>query len=107
MSDKRGFGVGFSKEVDAIMTVVQMGAQMGAIYVYPHEVRENLRLAGMKLDRNLQRLTPFPTYQAPEFPADYEADFEGEPQEEYEPSEYEVPIDEELPVLTEEEINAR
>ena len=55
MSDKRGFGVGFSKEVDAIMTVVQMGAQMGTIYVYPHEVRENLRLAGMKRTRQGKR----------------------------------------------------
>lgn len=96
-----GFGVGFSKEVEAILQVVNAGAAMGTIYIYPHEVRENLRIAGMKLDGNLENLTPFPTYQAPEFPADYEPDF-GDADENVPPAE-----DEELPVLTEEEINAR
>lgn len=95
------FGSGFSKEVEAILQIVHLGAQMGTIYIYPHEVRENLRMAGMKLDGNLESLTPFPTYQAPEFPEDYVPDF-GEDDEE-DPAD----ADEALPALTEEEINVR
>lgn len=45
MSTERrsGFGQGFSKEVDSIMTAAQLG------HLYLDEVRANLRVAGMVL----------------------------------------------------------
>lgn len=71
-----GFGVGFAKAVEAILGVVQLGATLGVTYIYPHEVRENLRRAGMKLDRNLALLPEFPNpYEELELPQDYEPDF--------------------------------
>jgi hypothetical protein len=72
MSDS-GLGRTFSRDVEAILGVVQMGASLQETYIYPHEVRENLRLAGMRLDNRLPELqNPW----AP--PPDYEPDF-GEP----------------------------
>ncbi len=69
-----GLGRGFSRDVEAILGVVQLGAQLQETYLYPHEVRENLRLAGMRLDNRLPELRePW----AP-LPPDYEPDF-GEP----------------------------
>jgi hypothetical protein len=74
MSD--GLGRGFSRDVEAILGVVTLGAQLQETYLYPHEVRENLRLAGMRLDNRLPELRePW----AP-LPPDYEPDF-GEPVE--------------------------
>ena len=71
MSTREGFGQGFSRSVEAILGVVQMGAQLGETYIYPHEVRENLRLAGMRLDNRLPELqNPWSP------PAGYEPDFD-------------------------------
>lgn len=68
MSD--GLGRGFSRDVEAILQIVHTGAAIGETFIYPHEVRENLRLAGMRLDRGLPQLAnPW----AP--PADYEPEF--------------------------------
>jgi hypothetical protein len=65
-----GLGRGFSRDVEAILGVVTLGAQLQETYIYPHEVRENLRLAGMRLDNRLPELqNPW----AP--PPDYEPDF--------------------------------
>lgn len=67
-----GLGRNFSKDVEAILAAVQIGNALGEVYVYPHEVRENLRRAGMRLDRAL--LTP----SAPnpwELPPDHEPDY--------------------------------
>lgn len=73
MSTHEGFGQGFSRSVEAILGIVQLGAQLNETYIYPHEVRENLRMAGMRLDKGLPQLqNPW----AP--PPDYEPDF-GEP----------------------------
>jgi hypothetical protein len=69
-----GLGRGFSRDVEAILGVVTLGAQLQETYIYPHEVRENLRLAGMRLDNRLPELRePW----AP-LPPGYEPDF-GEP----------------------------
>lgn len=50
MSDRRtsGFGQGFSKEVDSILSASELG------HLYPDEVRENLRIAGMVLQREAE-----------------------------------------------------
>jgi hypothetical protein len=73
MSD--GLGRGFSRDVEAILGVVTLGAQLQETYLYPHEVRENLRRAGMVLDNELPKLqNPWSP------PPDYEPDF-GEPVE--------------------------
>ena len=48
---RSGFGVGFSKEVDSILMAAQLG------HLYPDEVRENLRIAGMVLDREAEMPT--------------------------------------------------
>jgi hypothetical protein len=50
-----GLGRGFSRDVEAILGVVQLGAQLQETYIYPHEVRENLRRAGMTLDNRCRR----------------------------------------------------
>jgi hypothetical protein len=66
-----GLGRTFSRDVEAILGVVTLGAQLQETYLYPHEVRENLRLAGMRLDNRLPELRePW----AP-LPPDYEPDF--------------------------------
>lgn len=65
MSTRRSnFGAGFNKDVEAILQVVHTGAQLQTVYLYPHEVRENLRLAGMALDKKLEM---------PDFPDPWEA----------------------------------
>ena len=65
-----GLGRGFSRDVEAILQIVHTGAAIGETFIYPHEVRENLRLAGMRLDQGLPQLqNPW----AP--PPDYEPDF--------------------------------
>jgi hypothetical protein len=69
-----GFGVGFSKEVDSILATVQLGAQMGEVYLYPHEVRKNLRLAGMVLDQKLEMTNMPDPYEAGYTPEFDEAD---------------------------------
>ena len=71
MSERSRFGVGFAKSVEAILATVQVGSAQGQTYLYPHEVRENLRMAGMKLDRNLPDLGPVEF----DFDAEYEPDF--------------------------------
>lgn len=71
MSSRRsGFGPGFSKDVEAILQTVEFGRQMGEVYLYPHEVRKNLRIAGMDLDRKLQMTNmpdPYEVGYEPEF----------------------------------------
>jgi hypothetical protein len=74
-----GLGRGFSRDVEAILQIVHTGAAIGETFIYPHEVRENLRQAGMRLDNGLPELqNPW----AP--PAGYEPDFS----EPIEPDEY-------------------
>lgn len=51
-----GLGRGFSRDVEAILNTVTLGAQLGITILFPHEIRENLRLAGMKLDQALPSL---------------------------------------------------
>lgn len=70
-----GFGRNFSRDVEAVLSTVQLGAAMQDVYLYPHEVRENLRIAGMRLDRKLE-MGEFPDPW--NLPDDYEPDF-GEP----------------------------
>lgn len=51
MSQKRsgsGFEPGFSKTVEAILVAADRG------HLYPHEVRANLRIAGMHLDEHIE-----------------------------------------------------
>lgn len=70
-----GFGRNFSRDVEAVLGAVQVGAQLGYATLYPHEIRENLRIAGMRLDRNLE----LPQFDDPfNLPDTYEPDF-GEP----------------------------
>lgn len=90
MSDRgNGFGVGFSKSVEAILATIQLGAAMQEVYLYPHEVRENLRLAGMRLDKKIAQL-PDPW----------------NPPENHEP-EFTDPVDpDDTPYDPEEEVNA-
>lgn len=45
---KSGFGIGFSKEIESILGAAQLG------HLYPDEVRENLRIAGMVLRREAE-----------------------------------------------------
>lgn len=63
-TDKRQsfFGVGFSKEVDSILTAYSMGV------IYPDEVRDNLRLAGM----DLKRQAIMPTFAEPEYEPEFD-----------------------------------
>lgn len=92
MTDGSGFGRNFSRDVEAVLSTVQLGVAINEVYLYPHEVRENLRIAGMRLDRNLA---------APEFPdpfalpPDYEPDF-GDPPE----------VEDEFDPESEEDVNA-
>lgn len=87
MSD--GLGRGFSRDVEAILSTVQLGAAMGEVFLYPHEVRENLRLAGMRLDRKLE----LPDFPDPfNLPPDYVPEFDTtqeyvDEETEYEPEE--------------------
>lgn len=53
-----GFGRGFARDVEAILSVLAMQAQDGTVYMYPHETRENLRLAGMRLDKKIPVFAP-------------------------------------------------
>ena len=66
MSTERrsGFGPGFSKEVDAIVSAAELG------HLYPDEVRENLRLAGMVLRRRAE----MPVFVAEEDPTDFDGE---------------------------------
>lgn len=65
-----GFGRNFSRDVEAVLSTVQLGAAMQEVYIYPHEVRENLRRAGMVLDGALPQLqNPYV------LPADYEPEW--------------------------------
>lgn len=69
-----GLGRNFSRDVEAILGIVQMGASLGDVYIYPHEVRQNLRRAGLSLDRKMPEI---PEYGNPyEIPADHEPDFD-------------------------------
>ena len=88
MSEQSGFDAGFSRKVEAILNTVQLGAAMQEVYLYPHEVRENLRLAGMRLDGALSLLPDFDGINIPE---DHEPDFGPEVEDE----EYEVGLNEE------------
>ena len=83
VSERSGFGVGFSKSIEAILGVVQTGHALGVTYIHPWEVRENLRLAGMRLDRNIAQIAEFPDpYSELEVPDDYQPDFGPEDPEE-------------------------
>jgi uncharacterized protein with von Willebrand factor type A (vWA) domain len=64
---KSGFGIGFSKEVESILGAAQLG------HLYPDEVRENLRIAGMVLHRKVEELDTYdePVYDD-EDPIEYE-----------------------------------
>lgn len=68
MSDRRsGFGPGFSKDVEAVLTALQLGV------IYPSEARGNLRIAGMDLHN---------TAEMPDFDPEIEEDPYEEPEEE-------------------------
>ena len=71
-----GFGRNFSRDVEAVLSVIQLGAAMQETYIYPHEVRKNLRTAGLRLDGKLSDL-PDPWNP----PADHEPDFGEEPED--------------------------
>lgn len=86
-----GFGRGFSRDVEAILSVLQAGHVTGETFIYPHEVRENLRLAGMRLDGNIE----LPQFMDPEQFADPE----------YQPDWNEVPITDDEDFMDEEEVN--
>jgi len=82
-----GLGRGFSRDVEAILNTVQLGAALGQTYLYPHEVRKNLRLAGMRLDNALPALeNPW----AP--PTDHEPDWGDPVGEDYEYDETEEDV---------------
>jgi hypothetical protein len=85
VSDGSGFGRNFSRDVEAVLGTVQLGVAVNEVYLYPHEVRENLRIAGMRLDRALKPLeVPDPF----NLPPTHEPDF-GDPPED--PEEYTDP----------------
>ena len=67
-----GFGRNFARDVEAILAVVQIGEALETVYIYPHEVRENLRRAGVVLDRKLE-MSDFPDPFNP--PEDHEPDW--------------------------------
>lgn len=48
-SDRRGF----ARELEAFTSLLVLQAQTGDVYVYPHEVRENLRMIGCRVDKKL------------------------------------------------------
>ena len=73
MSLPSGFGRNFSRDVEAILSTVQLGAAMGETFLYPHEVRENLRMTGMRLDGKAPDLPDFTQPWVP--PDDHEPDF--------------------------------
>lgn len=67
MAERRsGFGAGFSKDVESILGAAQLG------HLYPDEVRENLRIAGMELRRQAE-MPQFEAYVHPD--EAYEEDF--------------------------------
>jgi hypothetical protein len=61
----------FARELDAIRDILILQQQTGEVYLYPHEVRENMRLAGMRVDHNLPALNHVEF----DFDKDYEPDF--------------------------------
>lgn len=70
-----GFGRNFSRDVEAILAIVQVADAHGLMGMLDHEFRENLRVAGVRLDRKIA----LPEIQDPfNLPDDYEPDF-GEP----------------------------
>lgn len=60
MAESR-LGRGFARDVEAILSILAMQNQDGQMYVYPWEIRRNLRLAGMSLD------TKIPEFVTPEY----------------------------------------
>lgn len=52
MAESR-LGRGFARDVDAILSVLAAQNHDGQAYLYPWEVRANLRLAGMRLDKQV------------------------------------------------------
>lgn len=79
-----GLGRGFARDVTAILETVQLGYQINEVFLYPWEVRENLRRAGMKLDRK----TELPDFAEMLQQPDYEPDFG--PDEVVEDEDYDV-----------------
>lgn len=72
-----GFGRNFSRDAEAVFRSIELGAAIGIPLIYPHEIRENMRIAGFRLDRKLE----LPEFDDPfNLPDDYEPDF-GEPVE--------------------------
>jgi hypothetical protein len=51
-------GRGFARDVEAILSVLAMQNQDGNVYLYPWEVRQNLRMAGMRLDKAIPEFSP-------------------------------------------------
>lgn len=75
-TNESGFPVGFSKVVEAILTAGQMHYNNVPL-LYLHEVRANLRKAGMIVDRNVE----MPDFEDPYSPG-YEPDFIDETEQE-------------------------
>lgn len=74
MSESK-LGRAFARDVEAILSVLAMQNQDGQMYCYPWEVRQNLRLAGMSLDRQI------PQFVMPDYDWEHhEPDFDPEPE---------------------------
>ena len=43
----------FAREFEAIYNILVLQANTGEVYLYPNDVRENMRLIGMRVDQNL------------------------------------------------------
>lgn len=75
MAESR-LGRGFARDVEAILSVLAMQNQDGQMYLYPWEVRANLRLAGCVLDKQVPEFVPV------EYDWDHhEPEFDPEPEE--------------------------
>ena len=75
MAESR-LGRGFARDVEAILSVIAMQNADGQTYIFPWEVRENLRLAGMSLDRKIPEFIPV-TYDWEQ----HEPEFDPEPED--------------------------
>jgi hypothetical protein len=71
-------GRGFARDVEAILSVLAAQNIDGMTYIYPWEVRANLRLAGMSLDKSI------PEFVTPAYDwENHEPEFDPEPEESY------------------------
>ena len=83
MAESR-LGRGFARDVEAILSVLAMQNADGMTYVYPWEVRANLRLAGMSLDKNIPEFVT-PEYDWEQHEAEFDEPEEGDLTDEEEP----------------------